>query len=115
MASARFYVDVDPVGYSSIEVNGREVTDEVHGFRAESVQGQPTVLTLYASAAGAITGEGIVQVESMPTDLGEHIAEWLGNLDPESVEKAAIDRSDFASSLTPALFAVLADLARGKC
>ena len=113
MTTARFAISADPIGYSAIEVNGRETTDEVQGFRLESVLGQPTVLTLYASAAGAVEGEGIVQVQS--ADDPAAIVAFLDKVDPDTWEKAAIAKSDWGNGdLKVLMLDVLKSWARGE-
>ncbi len=115
MSTARFAISTDPVGFGEVTVNGEDVTDRVQGFRIESVQGQPSVLTLYSSAAGAIEGEGIVQVESLTGDDGEVIATFLANLDPKLVEQKALDRTGWGdATLTSSIFEILTEIARGK-
>jgi hypothetical protein len=113
VSTARIAISTDAVGFSSVEVNGRDVTDEVQGYRLESVQGQPSVVTLYASAAGAIEGEGIVQVQS--GDVGDAVAQFLSNVDPQELERVAIDRSGMGDgNLTKLMLETLSDWARGK-
>jgi len=113
MSTARIAISTDPVGFSAVEVNGRDVTDEIQGYRLESVQGQPSVVTLYASAAGAIEGEGIVQVQA--ADTGAAVTEFLSQIDPETLERAAIDRSGMGDGdLTKLMLAVLIDWSQGK-
>jgi hypothetical protein len=110
--TARFSVHVDPLGYSTITVNDQDVTQHTQGFRVESAIGAPSVLTLFSSARGEIVGEGIVYVQPPSEDL----AAFIEQLDPEEVEKKAIERShmDPESSLTKLMLNVVADAARGK-
>lgn len=112
-----FTIKVDPLGYSAVEVNGRDVTSEVQAVRIESALGQPTVLSLFSSAAGTIEGEGIVQVTSgEETGTLEEAARVVSELDPETVERAAIERTHLQpeADLTKLMLDVVADALRGK-
>jgi hypothetical protein len=113
MTTARFTIETDAVGFSRIAINGQDRTKEVSGYRVESVLGQPTVVTLWQSAKGEIQGEGIVYVEPHGS---EDLAAFVEQLDPEEVEKAAIERDalDPTKSLTQHMLDVVADAARGK-
>jgi hypothetical protein len=104
-------VDVEAIGFSALEVDGEDLLSKVQGFRLESVQGQPTVVTLWLSAKGEVNGEALVHAET-PQD----IASFVEQLDPEEIEKAAIERShmDPGASLSKLMLDVVADAARGK-
>lgn len=58
---AKFGIEVLPVGYGRISVNGEDVTERVAGFRLLAAPGEPTLLVLHLNGAGEVTGEGIVQ------------------------------------------------------
>jgi hypothetical protein len=111
--TARFSIQVDPLGYSKVTVNDEDVTERVQSFRVESAIGSPSVLSLFSSAKGEIQGEGIVYVEPHGS---EDLARFVEQLDPEQVEKAAIERDalDPTKSLTHHMLDVVADAARGK-
>jgi hypothetical protein len=102
---------LEAIGFSALEVDGEDISAKVQGFRLESVQGQPTVLTLWLSVKGEANGDALVHAET-PMDM----ASFVEQLDPEQVEKAAIERShlDPSSSLTKLMLDVVADAARGK-
>jgi hypothetical protein len=111
MPTSRIGMDVEAIGFSALEVDGEDLLSKVQGFRLESVQGQPTVLTLFLSAKGEVNGDALVHAET-PQD----IAAFVEQLDPEQVEKVAIQRDDLdpSKSLTAHMLAVIADAARGK-
>jgi hypothetical protein len=111
MTTARFTIETDAVGFSRIAIDGQDRTKEVSGYRVESFLGQPTVVTLWLSAKGEVNGDALVHAET-PQD----IASFVEQLDPEEVEKAAIERShmDPEASLTKLMLNVVADAARGK-
>ncbi len=115
MASARFSIKVDPVGFGQVTVNGEDVTDRTQGFRVESAQGQPSFLTLYTSGQGTIQGEGVVQVVEYHEDEAAVIKDFLKKLDAKVIEKIALERTGWGSaSLVGEVFAVLANIADGK-
>jgi hypothetical protein len=109
--TSRVVLDVEAIGFSALEVDGEDMLGKVQGFRLESIQGQPTVLTLWLSVKGEANGDALVHAET-PMDM----ARFVEQLDPEQVEKAAIERShlDPSSSLTKLMLDVVADAARGK-
>lgn len=65
-----------------------------------------------------IEGEGVVTVtgaDATEADLGPAVAAFLSALDPELIERAALDRQGFGSgSLVAEIFGVLRDIAEGK-
>ncbi len=116
MATSKFIIHVDPVGFGEVRVNGRDVTDETTGFRVESVMGQPTILTLYHSGQGALSGDAIVQAVEHHEDEAAVIKAFLSNLDPGVIEKAALERQGWGgdSTVTAEVFAILAKIADGE-
>lgn len=117
MATSRFAIEVDPVGHALVEVNGQDVTDRVAALRVETQLGQPSIVTLWQSATGTIEGEGIVQVTSgEETGTLEEAARVVSELDPETVERAAIERTHLQpeADLTKLMLDVVADALRGK-
>ena len=80
-------------GQSRVEVGGVDVTGMISGVSMEHhALGLVPVVTLFQQTThGEIEVEGVVQV-SRSQDLSSEMESWLGDLDPEELEKAMLDR-----------------------
>jgi hypothetical protein len=101
---ASFHVDLDELGHGVVELNGQDVADQIAELQLVTRPGQPTVI-LVRQAVGAIDleGEGIVRViddTDAGPDVGELVADWVGQLDPGVVEQIVL--ASFADVSPPA-------------
>lgn len=101
MTTTPFKIQTEAVGFSSVEIDGQDVTERVQGFQTQSVIGQPTVVILHSSGKGPIEGEGIVQVSA--GDEAQAVVDFLSRIDPETLEREAISRSDWGEGNLTAL------------
>jgi hypothetical protein len=110
---AEFEVEVNAVGHGRVVVNDEDLSREVSGVTVSTAPGQPTVLTLHhLGAAGRITGQGVVHV--VTASAGEALAELLGGLDAEEIERLALERMAWQEgTLTTHVMAVLRELSAG--
>lgn len=72
---------------AEIEVDGKPVTNAV-SVAVKAEVGHVTKLYLELVGDGTIEGEGIVHV----VKPGPNVGEWLSHIDPDELEKAALDR-----------------------
>ncbi len=117
MTTVPFSIQADPVGHSHVEVDGQDITAKVAALRIETQLGQPTVVTLWQSGRGEVSGEGIVQVTSgEETGTLEEAARVVSELDPETVERTAIERTHLQpeANLMKLVLDVVADALRGE-
>lgn len=117
MGLANFNIDLDASGRASkIEINGTDVAQS-HRVASVAVQGRTNELPrvyLELSAEGHIEGEGIVEVRLPAEDDRSSIVDFLSSIDPEALEKEALDRVGFGdSSATPIMLQILAEWANG--
>lgn len=103
----------DPAG-SRLEVNGEEV-------RAKAAQvtiaaGEvPTVAVWQFAGEAVIEGQGIVQVMADGGSPKAALLEWLALLDPEELERQALDRQGWGSAgLAKDILQVIAELAEAQ-
>jgi hypothetical protein len=112
LASFRIAVPADGSG-AQVEVNGVDVAAHVGALRYEVQQGAHPLLTLFGPAAGVIEGAGVVHVVT-EQDAREMIRDFLSEIDPEELERRALERADFGSgNLTKIMLDVLASWADG--
>lgn len=83
-----------------VEVDGTRVAD-VASVAVKTSTDEPTRLYLELTGAGTIEGDGIVHV--VKPAIRAAVADWLAAIDPEELEKAALDRmSGFGGGSTGA-------------
>lgn len=73
---------------SSIEVDGQPVKN-VRSIAVKAEVGEATKLYVEMIGEGTIEGEGVVHV--VRDDNRSTVADWLANIDPDELEKAALD------------------------
>lgn len=102
---------------ASVQVGGADLSAAVNGYTVEHHAGQPPMVVLYASpAADPMVFAGIAHVAVAGQPDGPGIAEFLADIDPAALHRAALDRDDLDGSsteLTTAMLRQLADWARG--
>lgn len=117
MGLASFNIDLDALGRDGkIEING---TDVARSMRVTSVAvqgrlGETPRVFLECVAEGHIEGEGIVEVRLPAEDDRASIIAFLEGVDPEALEKAVLEKSDWGSGSGMALaLHILVGWARG--
>lgn len=110
---------IEPRGpYARVEVNGRDVSDQLAGYRLEHVVGQvPTLVLFQLADAGTLEGEGIVHVAGELTDeqRAGAIVEFLSSLDPEMVDRVAFASMGLGDKGgTAAILETMCRIARGE-
>ena len=111
----RFRIAIDPQGTGTVEVGGRDVSNQVNGIDVQMRVGQPSVVTLHHVAGrGDIEGEGIVRVVSQAEAGPAQVAEWLTSVDPAALEAEVLNRAGFADSTFEVALAVLREWAHAR-
>lgn len=90
--SVRFRVSLGLLGRGKVEVDGRDVSEQVRGLSVTARTDEPTRLYLEHVGEGEIEGEGIVHVVS-DLDQRQVVAQFLASLDVEAVEKDVLNES----------------------
>lgn len=115
MGLSRFSIDVGAGGRGHVLINGEDVADRVRRVTVDSVASEVPKIYLEMQGEGHIEGEGIVNVVQ-DLDQRQVVAEFLGNLDPGSLESAALFKmGGLGEGLTTgeAFLEVLKEYARG--
>ncbi|MFB7222467.1 hypothetical protein [Streptomyces sp. NPDC056227] len=102
----------------TVEIDGADISAQVQGYNLEARVGTAPLLVLYASPHGGVAFEGLAHVAiGTEQDPGPSIAAFLANVDPSTLQQAALGRDDLENSkhgVTAAILAQLADWAQGK-
>lgn len=106
MSSTPFRLALDAVGASSIEVDGHDVTDQVHTVELVASVGSPTTLILHRHDHGVIEGAGIVSVAGPVS--ARAAADEVRSLDPERVHKRAMAGLGMEGDVAVSYLAVIA-------
>lgn len=110
-APVPFRIALDAAGRGTVEVDGRDVTDQVGGLRFDAATGEVPRLTVQTYAAGTIEGEAIVEVHQDRSDA----ADVIRSLDAATVERQAINRSGWGTdSLTSLVLDIVAEALDGS-
>lgn len=109
-------VEVDAVGYGSVQVDGVERRDEVTGVEIQAHAGQATEVTILLQPRPVVfDGQAIVVEDTR--DVGASAAAFLKAIDPEILEQTALHRPDLGSgpgSTANAILRTLINWAEGR-
>jgi hypothetical protein len=94
-------MDVAANGTGRIVVAGQDVSQQVRGFTFNAQVGEPPMLTLYEMAEGGIEAEGIVRVVEDGLDQRQAVVEFLSNLDPEELNRVAMEKMSWDPAASP--------------
>lgn len=101
-----------------VALDDTDISPHVQGVTIEHRVGQAPVVVLYAHPNAGATFDGLARVAvADQTDPGDTIAAFLQNIDPETLERAALDRHDLESgkrAVTAAILRQLTDWAQGR-
>ncbi|MFG2677050.1 hypothetical protein [Streptomyces sp. NPDC048445] len=97
----------------TVEVDGSDISAQVQGYNLEARVGAAPLLVLYTRPGeGGVTFEGLAHVAiGAEQDAGPSIAAFLGSIDPNTLQQAALNRDDLENSKTGVTAAILAQLA----
>jgi len=110
---AKFQIESSPTGRGTVKVNGEDVTEQISGMTFDMRPGQPPLLTLhYIGASGVIEGEGIVRVQTEPTE-GDDLLEFLEAINPKLLEEEALEQSGWGDNQTEMMLTILKKWAAG--
>lgn len=100
-----------------VHLDDQDITRHVQGVTIEHRTGQAPVVVLYAHPNAGATFDGLARVAvADQTDTAETMAAFLQGIDPETLERAALDRDDLESgkrAVTAAILRQLTDWAQG--
>lgn len=102
-----------------LEVDGRNIADQVASYQLQHTAGQPPELLLLLRPTAEPTWEGAARVVvGAEPDPGPAAAAFLAALDPAETERAVLDRHDLQDGgpheFTRALLLQLTEWALGK-
>lgn len=112
MGLSRFELDVAAVRGGKVVVDGVDISDRTAGLVLKARPGEVTRLIVELYGEGPVEGLGHVEFVNATAPL----AEFFAAIDPEELEKAALDRLDgFGDrSATQAMLDVLSEWAQGR-
>lgn len=117
MPLSRFEINVDALGFGRVTIDGDDVTDRVAGFHIEAEPMKPTEVWLKQKAGTlAIQGEGIVRVDP-PEDMLEQLASLIDAIDPEDLERQALQDPNLTGeehALTAAMLRKITEMLRAR-
>jgi len=91
MALARFTLDLSADRPPVLTVNGREGELPIVGITVRHVPPSLPQLILELAGEVSIEGEGIVALQPEADEV-DHLRQFLGNLDPTQLERAALNQ-----------------------
>lgn len=105
---AHFTIDLAPAS-ARIDVNGVDVSEGIESVEiAWDRLTVPRVALVLASESVTVRGAGDIAFQS-----GETVAAFLDSVDSEELEKAALARADYGTSLTDVMLNLLKEKANG--
>ncbi|MFI1830711.1 hypothetical protein ACH41E_30380 [Streptomyces sp. NPDC020412] len=105
-------------GHADIKIGGTRIDPSaVHAYSVRHFAGEHPEVLLHVADCGDTRWSGIARVSvADASDPGPAAAVFLDAIDPEALERAALDRSDLGTgpnSLTKAMLIQLGEWARG--
>jgi hypothetical protein len=104
-----------------VVLDAADISRHVRGYTVEQRTGERPVIVLYAHPDAGTVFDGMAQVavagQPDEQDQGAVIAAFLANINPASLEDAALNRDDLDDErhcMARAMLAQLADWAQGK-
>lgn len=106
-------------GVAQLHLGDTDISPRVSGMHFEHAAGQLPVVTLSLTpwAADDVMFDGLARVQIAEAGTGTEVAEFLAEIDPAQLEKAALNRPDLGpgpQALTAAMLAQLIDWSLGK-
>lgn len=99
---------------TAVELDGQDVTEAVEHLVLEVAPGRelPTLTLHLRAGAGVVEGLAHVEQAQTPADLVETFARMLERLDPEAIEKAALNSPELTQEPYALTRAMLDEAAR---
>jgi hypothetical protein len=118
MSEHQVKATVDRRGYGTLEVDGTDLTQSLHGFDIAVRAGDLAHVALYLFPGQSLDFEGIAEVSVARTvdDPGPAAVMFLTAIDPEILEREALNSSTWGSgpgASASAMIEVLVRWARG--
>lgn len=115
----QFRYETTGPGVAQLHLGDMDISRRVEGMHFEHVAGQLPAVTLSLNplASDDVAFDGLARVQIAEAATGTEVAEFLAEIDPAQLEKAALNRPDLGAgpnSLTVAMLAQLIDWSLGK-
>ena len=115
----QFRYETTGPGVAHLYLGDTDISPRVAGMHFEHVASQLPVVTLSLNslATDEVMFDGLARVQIAEASTGTEVAEFLAEIDPDQLEKAALNRPDLGTgpnSLTAAMLTQLIDWSLGK-
>lgn len=109
-------ITTDAIGHGRCIVDGKDLSNAIHGVDLAVRAGQEAVLVVHPKR-GSADFDGFAEVKVAVYDYAEAVESFLGAIDAETLQTAALNRFDLDNSptgLTKAMLTTLVEWANGR-